>query len=340
MANQKRNVRNFLRLITLAGGAAGLLAGCTGTSAFLNPASSVSTQESNLYRIVLYLSLGMFLLVVGVLLFNLIRYRQKPGDTVEPKQRYGDLRLEVLWTLGPILLVVAVFGLAFLTIRAVAAPAPQPGDLQVRVIGHQWWFEYQYPDLGITTANELHVPVGRTVQLTLTSVDVIHSWWVPQLSGKVDVFPGFDNHLWFKADQTGEFDGQCSEFCGLNHAKMRIKVVVQDASDFAAWVENQQQPEAAPQTALQQQGHDLIATGICSNCHTLGSNQAANNIGPNLTHLMSRSVFAGAAYDLTLDNLKQWLTDNESMKPGNDMNSVKLTSDQVDALMAYLSTLK
>ena len=340
MSDQKRKVRNSLRLITLVGGTAVFLAGCSGTRAFLNPASSVTVQESNLYRIVLYLSLGMFLLVVGLLLFNLIRFRQKPGDTAEPKQRYGDMRLEVLWTLGPILLVMLVFGLAFLTMQAVAAPAAQSSDLQVRVIGHQWWFEYQYPDLGITTANELHVPVGRTVQLTLTSVDVIHSWWVPQLSGKVDVFPGFDNHLWFKADQTGAFDGQCSEFCGLNHAKMRIKVVVQDASDFAAWVGNQQQPPSVPQTTLQQQGHDLIVTGICSNCHTLGQNQSANAIGPNLTHLMSRSVFAGAAYDLTPDNLRQWLTDNELMKPGNDMSSVKLTSNQVDALMAYLSTLK
>jgi cytochrome c oxidase subunit 2 len=193
--------------------------------------------------------------------------------------------------------------------------------------------------MGIITANELHVPVGSTVQIKLDSVDVIHSFWVPQLSGKVDVIPGQTNEAWFRADEIGTFHGQCAEFCGLNHANMRIKVIVESQDDFDAWAQNQQQPPPEPQSDQAQTGHDMIVSGICSNCHALGDSGPEDPTGPNLTHLFSRSVFAGATYDLTEQNIRRWLTQNDEMKPGNDM-SVNLTQDDVDALMAYLTTLK
>ncbi len=318
-----------------------LLAGCVGspTPNFLAPNSMVSAQEAQLFYIILYMGLGVFVLVEGLLIYNILRFRRHSGDNLLPQQKYGNNKLEVIWTAIPILLVGTLFGLTIHTINVTAAPKAQPGDVNVTVKGHQWWWEFDYPDLGITTANELHVPVGKNVYISVTSVDVVHSFWVPQLSHKMDAIPGQTNHIWFNANKIGDYYGYCSEYCGLNHANMRIKVVVESQADFDAWVKNQQLPPVQPQTAQQQQAYAIITKGACINCHTLGSNKAINPIGPNLTHLMSRSVFAGATYDLNEQNLRQWLTDNQAMKPGNDMN-VKLNQTQIDALMSYLTQLK
>ena len=316
-----------------------LLVGC-GSPSFLAPNSTISNSEAHLYWILIYLSIAVFLLVEIWLAINIIRWRRRPGDDTPPEQIHGNNRLEIIWTVLPILLVTVIFILTVRTVQAVAPPSPQASDLNVHVIGHRWWWEFDYPDQGVITANELHIPVGTTVQLTLDSADVIHSFWVPQLSGKTDVIPGQTNHMWMKADTIGEFHGQCAEFCGQNHANMRIKVVVQSQADFDAWLQNQEQDPPQPQTADQQAGYKLITTGICSNCHALGTVSGPDNpVGPNLNHLFSRSVFAGATYDLTEDNIRRWLTQNQQMKPGNDMN-VTLTSDQVNQLMAYLTTLK
>ena len=164
------------------------------------------------------------------------------------------------------------------------------------MIGHRWWWEFDYPDLNIKTANELHIPVNTTVQIDLNSLDVIHSFYVPQLSGKTDVIPGMTNHMWLRGDTIGQFHGQCSEFCGLNHANMRFTVFVDSQADFDAWVANQQKPPADPQTDLQKAGQDIIVNGVCSGCHDLGDNGPDNATGPDLTHLMSRKTFAGGMF--------------------------------------------
>ena len=317
-----------------------MLVGCAGSPSFLEPASSVSQHQADLFTILIYLSIAVFVIVEGLLLINILRFRKKDGDGETAPQIYGNTRLEVIWTGIPLLLVVVLFVLTVNTVQAVSAPSGKADDVNVHVIGHRWWWEFDYPDLGILTANELHVPVGATIQMDLDSVDVIHSFWVSQLSGKEDVIPGQTNHLWFRADKVGSYYGQCAEFCGLNHANMRIRVIVESQEDFDAWVANQQLPPAEPQSDLAQQGHDLITNGICSNCHTLGDNEGLQSIGPNLTHLFSRSVFAGATYDLTEDNIRRWLSDNPHMKPGNDMAGVTLDQNEIDALMAYLPTLK
>ena len=315
------------------------LSGCAGSPSFLAPGSDISSHQARLYRILIYLSIAVFLFVEVWLVYNVLRFRSRPGDEALPKQIYGNNRLEVIWTGIPVLLVAALFGLTVSTVNAVSAPQPAQDDLSLRVVGHQWWWEFDYPDLGIITANELHVPANATVQITLNSVDVIHSFWIPQLSGKIDVVPGQTNHLWFKTENIGVYHGQCAEFCGLNHANMRVKVVVESQSDFDAWVANQQKPPAQPQTDLQFQGQKIVTTGICNSCHTVGDNQAENDIGPNLTHLMSRSVFAGAVYELNEDNLHHWMVDNQEMKPGNDM-SINPKPDEIEPILAYLTTLK
>lgn len=315
------------------------LTGCQSPT-FLKPASPITVQLSDLYQFMLVLSAIVFVLVEGLLVYNVVRFRKRPGDDSIPQQIYRHVRLEVIWTAIPLLVVTVLFGYTVRTTFAIAAPPSQPSDLKVHVIGHRWWWEFRYPDLGIVTANELHVPKGAVVQIDLDSVDVIHSFWVPRLAGKIDVIPGQTNHMWFKADEAGDFHGHCAEFCGLNHANMRLHVVAQPQAEFDAWVTNQQQPPTAPQTSLQQTGQQIIATGLCHNCHTLGDNEAIQPIGPNLTHLFSRKTFAGATYQLNEANLRRWLQHSAEMKPGNDMASISPTADQVEALIAYLTTLK
>ena len=315
------------------------LTACAGSPTFLTPASSVSAKESNLYQTILWMAVGVFVIVESLLVYNIVRFRRRTDDDSLPPQIYGNTRLEVVWTLVPVVLVGLLFTFTFNTMRDLEPPAPSPADVHVTVFGHRWWWEFDYPDQGIITANELHVPVGVPIRLQVESVDVIHSFWIPQVSGKVDAIPGQTNELWFQADTLGEYHGQCAEFCGLNHANMRIKLVVESQADFKAWVANQQKPAAEPQNDLQAKGQKIILSGICQNCHTLGDHKALNNVGPNLTHLMSRSVFAGATFDLNEANLHNWLLHNKQMKPGNDM-TITISNSDANALMAYLVTLK
>jgi len=315
-----------------------VLSGCGPSPTFLNPASSIAEHEAKLYNNILIMALVVFVLVEICLIWILIRDRNPKGDNTPPKQIYGNSKLEITWTVIPVLLTVILFVMTVQTMQSVAAPAASANDINLHVIGHRWWWEFDYTNLGIKTANELHIPVGATVQITLDSVDVIHSFWVPQLSGKTDVVPGQTNHMWLTADQTGVFIGQCAEFCGLEHALMRIKVFVDSQDDFNAWVSNQQKPAVQPQTAEEQAGFEDVS-GVCASCHSLNPAESENKVGPNLAHLFSRSTFAGATYDLTEENLRGWLHDTQLMKPGNIM-SIKLAPEEIDRILAYLKLLK
>ena len=316
-----------------------LLSACQSSPTFLDPASHASSQEANLYKIILIMAVVVFVLVEGALLLILVRDRKKKGDQELPPQVYGNTPLEVTWTLIPILLVIALFIMTVVTVNAVAAPSSQSTDLNVRVVGHRWWWEFDYTDLGIATANELHVPVGVTVQISLESKDVIHSFWVPQLSGKTDVIPGQHNTMWLEGDQVGEFLGQCAEFCGQEHALMRLKVMVDSQEDFDAWVANQQKEAYQPQTEDEQAGYKEV-TGACAACHSIDPSEIdTDKVGPNLTHLFSRTTFAGSTFDLNEENLRRWLKDTQAMKPGNDMQ-ITLSSQKIDQVLAYLTQLK
>jgi cytochrome c oxidase subunit II len=333
--------RNLKRLLRRYGGLVGLavlVCACQSSPTFLNPASPISNHEANLYWTILIMALVVFILVEGVLIWIVLRDRKRAHDQELPTQIYGNTRLEATWTIIPILLVIALFAMTVITVRAVAAPKIEGNDLNVRVVGHRWWWEFDYLDQGIATANELHIPVGKTVQIALESVDVIHSFWVPQLSGKTDVIPGQNNTMWMRGDEVGEFHGQCAEFCGTEHAMMRIKVIVDTQADFDAWVANQQKPVYQPQTPDEQAGYKVI-TGVCAACHSIDPNEIdTTKVGPNLTHLFSRTSFAGAVYDLNEKNLRSWLEDTQTMKPGNDMD-LTIAPKEIDELMSYLTHL-
>ncbi len=315
-----------------------LLSGCAESPTFLNSNSMISRHETVLYRAILIEAVLFFVVIIGALLWIFSRYRSRNGDNTLPPQIYG----KVSWALIPVFAIILFDGADFFemakTMRAVAIPIASSQDINVHVIGHRWWWEYDYTDLGIKTANELHVPVGANVQITLDSVDVIHSFWVPQLSGKTDVIPGQTNHMWLTSDQPGTFTGQCAEFCGTEHALMRIVVVVESQEDFDAWVANQQKPAAQPQTADEEAGYKTLTT-TCASCHSLNPGETETKVAPNLTHLFSRSVFAGATYDLNEENLRKWLQNQQAMKPGNNMN-ITLLPEEIDGIVAYLKLLK
>ncbi len=315
-----------------------VLSGCGPSPTFLSPASLIAGHQAALYRDILIESILIFVLITASLIWILVRDRNRGENKTLAPQIYGKMAVVGVAALMIFLLDGADFVWMAKTMRAIAAPAASAQDINLHVIGHRWWWEFDYTDLGIKTANELHIPVGATVQITLDSIDVIHSFWVPQLSGKTDVIPGQTNHMWLTADQTGVFIGQCAEFCGLEHAMMRIQVVVDSQDGFNAWVANQQKPAAQPRTEDEQAGYKLMST-LCASCHSLNPAETDAKVGPNIAHLFSRSTFAGATYDLNEENLRRWLENTQPMKPGNDMD-LKLTPTEIEQILAYLNLLK
>lgn len=289
-----------------------------------------------------------------------------------PRQIHGNLQVEAIWTIIP---AVVLFVVLFFTIQGLYQVAAQPAGkpLIVRAIGHQWWWEFYYEDYNFTTADTLHAPVGTIVHVDLFSNNVIHSFWIPQLTGKTDVIPGHTNQKWFKADQTGIYLGICTEYCGIQHGNMRFNVSIDTPDTFQTWVSTQQQAAVAPAAgSLAQQGQKLF-TQTCTACHgivgvnvqgsydpakdCLNFNAASTDserckVGPNLTHFGSRDMIAGGVLMNNKDqcqpgpnllqrcNLAKWLNDPQGVKPGNDMQIGPLTADQINALVAYLESLK
>jgi cytochrome c oxidase subunit II len=296
----------------------------------------------------------IFLVVEGVLLYCVVRFRRGRAEKdtgAEPPQVYGSHPIEIAWTVAP---AVIVFFLVLVTARTLwevnAAPpvaSDGAGVLDVTVVGRQWWWEYQYNSydgrpLGFATANELHIPAGagdvaRPVRLTLKSADVCHSFWVPRLEGKKDVIPGRVNTLWLRSDRAGLYLGQCAEYCGTQHAHMLIRVVVESPEEFESWLENQQRP--AVDDAAVAEGRRTFLSETCVNCHRIRGTTAHGNYAPDLTHLMSRRMFAGAMIELDRENLERWVKNPQSIKPGCLMPAFGLTEEKQKLIVAFLLTL-
>jgi cytochrome c oxidase subunit 2 len=309
------------------------------------PASTPASDIFSLSLFVLAITGGIFVVVAGLLTYVIIRFRDKgdKDDNREPAQIYGSMQIELAWTVIPVLIVVVLF---LTTARMIFAiqDAPKPPDaLDVTVVGHQFWWEFRYPKLGIVTANELHVPLSSENQpeptyLKLLSADVVHSFWVPQLAGKTDLIPNHENITWINPMHPGLYVGQCAQFCGVEHAKMLLRVYVDTPAQFAEWVKNQQAPGVQdPAVAA---GRRIFETQACMNCHTIRGTAATGRFGPDLTHLMSRSTIASGAALNTEANLRQWIKDPDSLKPGSLMPAMQLSDEQLDQLTAYLETLR
>jgi cytochrome c oxidase subunit 2 len=317
-----------------------LCAACTGEhpqTAF-NPQSDYANIGLDLFIGIIIAGVVIGVLVEAALVYTAIRYRRRPGDPLPP-QFHGSTVVEVLWTTGPVLVVGAILFFTLPVIFSTQAPAPA-GSMNINVTGHQFWWEFGYPDANVVTANELHLPVGQTVNLILQSDDVIHSFWVPALGGKRDAFPGHTNFIWLKPDGVGNFPGQCFQLCGYSHGNMREWAIVQSPQDFQAWLTSQQAPAVEPTDPTAAAGAQLFQTRGCTACHTINGTPAQGKVGPNLTHLASRGVIAGAILQNTAPNLRLWLKDPPAVKPGSIMPNLGLTDQELDQLVPYLQSLK
>ena len=303
-----------------------------------DPVSPSATPIRDLFMLVFGVIGIIFVITQGALVWSLIRYRAKGNEITEPPQIYGSNPIELAWTVIPILIVFILFLVTTRTIYSLDMQEPPEGALRVKVTGHQWWWEFEYPDLDFVTAGELHVPKGVPVFLDLRSADVIHSFWVPRLSGKTDCIPNRENHLWFQADEIGTWYGQCAEFCGTQHAKMLIRVISEEESEFEAWVANQKLD--APQVPTPLNGKEMFLSLACVNCHNVNGIMMQGGFAPNLTHLMSRDTIASGAAENTPENLKKWLRDPNSIKDECRMPNMMLTETQIDSLVEFLTTLK
>lgn len=330
-------------LLAATAGAHYALAQSSNTSIF-SPASTPARSIYNLSLFVLAITGGIFIVVTALIGYAAVRFRQRPGDdNSEPAQIFGSNQIELSWTIIPVLIVVVLFLATARMIFAIQDAPKPPAAVEVTAIGHQFWWEFRYPALNIVTANELHIPVSdantpRPTYMKLTSADVIHSFWVPRLAGKTDLVPNRINELWMDPHTTGLYLGQCAQFCGVEHAKMLLRVYVDTPEQFAAWVKQQQQSGA--QDASVAEGRRDFESQACVNCHAVAGTAAHGQFGPDLTHLASRKTIASGAADNTTENLERWIEEPDLIKPGSLMPAMHLTPDQVRKITAYLNTLQ
>jgi cytochrome c oxidase subunit 2 len=310
----------------------------------------VSTPAASLYDFslfVLAVTGTIFVIVFGMLLYAAVKFRQRPDDDRrEPLQIYGSDQLELAWTVIPVLIVIVLFMTSARVIHQVQDARRPPGTIEVTVIGHQFWWEYRYPQYGFVTANELHVPVSDPAHptptfLELLSADTDHSFWIPRLAGKTDLIPNHPNSMWIDPHETGLFLGQCAQYCGTQHAKMLLRAYVDSPADFDRWVSAQRQAAQtdAPLDAKAQEGREVFNSTACINCHVVSGTVANGLFGPDLTHLMSRETIASGAVQNTSENLRRWIQNPAAIKPGALMPAMNLTDKELDAVTAYMLSL-
>lgn len=320
------------------------------------PASPGGAAIVRLALLVLAVAALIFLVVEGILFYTIVRFRHRGGVSdaplPEPPQVYGSNPIEIAWTVAPALIVFFLVLVSARTLWEVNA-APTAGrnetePLNVTVVGRQWWWEYRYQSydgrkLTFITANELHIPASdsehtRPTRLLLESADVVHSFWIPRLEGKVDLIPGRTNELWLQTDATGLFLGQCAEYCGTQHAHMLLRVVVDTPEDFNSWLAAQAEPAVdGPQHAA---GREAFLSESCINCHRVRGTSAEGNYAPDLTHLMSRQTLASGIIPLDEENLRRWIHDPHDIKPGCLMPAFGLSSEKEELIVQYLLSLK
>jgi cytochrome c oxidase subunit 2 len=320
-------------------GVAALLGGCAwdGPQTSLVPRSDFAREILHVYGIITWATIVIAAVVVVVLGLVLLRFRDRPGARL-PAQVRGHALLEIGWTIAPALVLLII---AVPTIQVVfrTQSPPPPGALEVVVRGRQWWWEFSYPAYALTTANELHLPAGRTAVLKLEGPDVIHSFWVPQLGGKRDVIPGRHNQLSFTPDTPGTYLGQCAEFCGTSHANMLLRVVVDPAEAFERWVAAERAPAVQPQAGPAADGATMFAASACVGCHTVRG-VSSGVIGPDLTHFGRRATLGAGMLPNTVDNVTAWILDPPHIKPGVKMPALGLSEAQARSIAAYLLSLK
>lgn len=316
------------------------------------PVTELGTAIDDVFMLSFWWTMVILAVVTVVLAYVLVRFRSRPG--VAARKIYGNNLAEILWTAGPAVIVVLILVPTVRTIFFTYREPPE-GAMVVEAIGHQWWWEFRYPELGITTANQFHLPVGRPVEIHLTSADVIHNFWIPRFSGKRYNYPVValpagapqpknHNRLVFTVDEAGEYFGQCAEFCGVSHALMQMRVIAQPEAEFEAWAARMKEPaNAIPEPGtIEERGYNTFLRGGCMACHSIsGTTATVGTIGPNLTGLGSRWKIGAGAAENTPEQLAQWIQHSESLKPGSKMMAFpQIAGEDLEALVAYLQSLK
>jgi len=323
--------------------------GCSGIQSALDPAGPQAAHIESLWWLMVWVSAAVLLLVTLATLYAVSHGRQARGLDAEPEATPDPVaeRKRALIVAIPVgMTIVTLFGLqvaSFTTDRTLASLSTD-NAVVIDVIGHQWWWEVQYvettPSLRVTTANEIHIPVGQPVVLRLQSNDVIHSFWAPNLAGKKDLIPGHETTFSFKADRAGVFRGQCAEYCGYQHANMGFLVIAEPPEQFYAWLKKQRAIPPPPDDPIRQHGQEVFLASTCSLCHTIQGTPAAGKVAPDLTHIAGRQTIAAATLPNTPGNRAGWIVDSQRIKPGNRMPPNPLTPQDLQALLAYLGDLQ
>jgi cytochrome c oxidase subunit 2 len=316
-----------------------------------NPASPQGLNISDLFNATVIIALAVLALVLGVLFYSIVRFRAKPNGR-EPSQTHGNRRLEIAWTVATAVVLLIMFGITVPIMNRTQPPSANPAFDDIVVVAHQWWWEIRYPHSGVVTANEIHLPVGKRMQVALQSGDVVHAFWIPQLNGKFDHAPGQTNHIWLEADRPGIYSGACSEYCGGPHAWMLLRAIAQTPAQFAAWERQQARPSPAANPGpaakstpgsnaqLAAQGAMMFGQLACVGCHAIAGTPYQVMVGPSLSHVGSRQTLAAGVLTNTPENMARWISNPQAIKPGNHMPSLQLAPDQVRAVTAYLESLK
>lgn len=310
------------------------------------PSSTPADVINKLSFLVLAVTGAIFVVVFSMLIYAAVKYRGRPGDNREPPQIYGSDQVELAWTVIPVLIVMVLFISSARVVHAVQDARRPPGTIEVTAVGHQFWWEYRYPQYGFVTANELHVPVSDPAKptptfITLLSADTDHSFWIPRLAGKTDLIPNHPNSTWIDPHEPGLYLGQCAQYCGTQHAKMLLRVYVESRADFDRWVRKQQTSQTvAAMSPEAVEGRRVFESTACINCHTIEGTVADGTFGPNLRHLMSRDTIASGVAPNTQANLRLWIQSPDAIKPGSLMPAMNLTDKQLNEVTAYMLTLR
>jgi cytochrome c oxidase subunit 2 len=315
-------------------------------SSVFAPVSTPAMKEASVAKMVIAMSLVVFVVVAGLIAYSVVRFRARAGERgSEPSQVYGSAQVEAAWTALPLIIVLIIMLATGRVVHEIQAAPQPPNAIEATVIGHQWWWEIHYPKLGVVTANELHVPVSdsldrRPTFLTLESADVVHSFWVPRIAGKTDLIPNRTNHMWVDPREPGTYLGQCAEYCGTQHTLMMLRIVAEPPEQFARWVEQQRRTAAvAPTEPVAAAGRRVFLSTVCVTCHAVAGTAANGRHGPDLTHLMSRATIGAGAAPNDRDPLRAWLRNPEDIKHGVLMPAMQIDDAYLDQLVEYLLTL-
>lgn len=325
------------------------MASCGGQQSVVDAAGVQAERLESLWWLFFYVTLGVYVVVMAVVIAAFIRRASRsevpPDIAPDPgrEQRVGNVvKIAVALTVFIMFMFMIV---SFRTGKAMNAMSTETPQLAIKVTGHQWWWEVEYqdehsPGNNMLTANEIHIPVGRPVKLMLQSNDVIHSLWMPNMHGKKDLVPIYPTTFYFQADKPGMYWGQCAEFCGYQHAKMRFWVVAESDEDFKKWIDAGRLLPAKTSDRDLLKGQEIFTTGVCAQCHTVNGTPAGGRVGPNLTHIASRPFIAAGSLENNTENLKRWITDPQAIKPGIRMPMNQFSEEDLNSLVKYLQSLK